>query len=460
MTVIRLANAWTFRNESMHHFFAKFLFLIAGIALLATPSMAAPEVRIGWSVVDITPDGPVKMRGNLFSTGVMDPVTATILALESGDGEQAVMISCDLLRITDGNRYAANMRDKVRGLVMAQVPELRGEQIVLMATHTHVAPSVTASPEYNEFASERIANAVVEAWKVRKVGGVSFGLGHAVVGHNRIATYADGTSHMSGSFQKGSTSNEDFRHIEGFEDHSVNLLYTWDRQKKLTGVIVNLACPAQVQRGDKLSADYWHEVRELLAKDLGAEVHVLPQLSAAGDIATTVMVERKAEKRMQELRFPDAGDERLQRRMQIARRIAATVVDVLPVAKLEIDTAPLLMHSMARLDLRLGFPEAAPDAAVFPIEVHAIRLGDVAFVTNPFELYLDYGTRIKGRSPAVQTFVAQLAGSASYLPTERAVRHGGYGAIEKTCVVGPAAGEQIVSASLELLQSLWEADAE
>jgi len=440
----------------MHSLFTKLFYLISGILLIANHAIAANEIRIGWAGVDITPDGPVKMRGGLFSTGVMDPVTATVVAFDSGAGEQVVMISCDLLRITDGNRYEANMRDKVRALVTAQVPELCDEKIVIMATHTHVAPSVTASPEYNEFASECIANAVVEAWTTRQAGGVSFGLGHAVVGHNRIATYADGTSHMTGRFQKGSTSNGKFSHIEGFEDHSVNLLYTWDEDNKLTGVIVNLACPAQVQRGSELSADYWHEVRQLLAEDLGPEVHLLPQLSAAGDIATTVMVERKAEQRMQALRFPDAGDERMQRRMQIARRIAATVSDVLPVAKLEIDRQPELKHSMAKLDLRQGFPEAGPDAAAYPIEVHAIRLGDVAFVTNPFELYLDYGTRIKGRSPAVQTFVAQLAGSASYLPTERAVRHGGYGAIEKTCVVGPAAGEQIVSASLELLQNLWE----
>lgn len=74
---------------------------------------------------------------------------------------------------------------------------------------------------------------------------------------------------------------------------------------------------------------------------------------------------------------------------------------------------------------------------MFPIEIHAVRLGDVAIVTNPIEPYLDYGIRMKGRSPAVQTFVVELAGSASYLPTERAVRRGGYGAIAKTSVVGP-----------------------
>jgi len=47
-----------------------------------------------------------------------------------------------------------------------------------------------------------------------------------------------------------------------------------------------------------------------------------------------------------------------------------------------------------------------------PVEVHVIRLGDMAIATNRFELYLDFGIRIKARSKAVQTFVVQLAGQA------------------------------------------------
>jgi len=47
-----------------------------------------------------------------------------------------------------------------------------------------------------------------------------------------------------------------------------------------------------------------------------------------------------------------------------------------------------------------------------PVEVHVIRLGDMAIASNRFELYLDFGIRIKARCPAVQTFVVQLAGQA------------------------------------------------
>jgi hypothetical protein len=43
-----------------------------------------------------------------------------------------------------------------------------------------------------------------------------------------------------------------------------------------------------------------------------------------------------------------------------------------------------------------------------PVEVHVIRLGDMVIATNRFELYLDFGIRVKARSPAVQTFVVPV----------------------------------------------------
>ncbi len=42
------------------------------------------------------------------------------------------------------------------------------------------------------------------------------------------------------------------------------------------------------------------------------------------------------------------------------------------------------------------------------IEIHVVKLGDIAFCTNPFELYIDYQHRIQARSPYTQTFIIQL----------------------------------------------------
>jgi len=91
----------------------------------------------------------------------------------------------------------------------------------------------------------------------------------------------------------------------------------------------------------------------------------------------------------------------------------------------------------------------------YPMELHAVRLGDVAIATNSFELYTDYGIQIKARSPALQTFVIQLAGEGTYLPTERAARGGGYGAVPQSNSVGPEGGQVLVERTVEAIRALW-----
>jgi hypothetical protein len=87
--------------------------------------------------------------------------------------------------------------------------------------------------------------------------------------------------------------------------------------------------------------------------------------------------------------------------------------------------------------------------------LHSLRLGDVAIVTNTFGLYTDYGVQMKARSPAVQTFVIQLTGSGGYLPSARAVRGGGYGAVIQSSRIGPEGGQVLVERTLEAIKALW-----
>ena len=83
-------------------------------------------------------------------------------------------------------------------------------------------------------------------------------------------------------------------------------------------------------------------------------------------------------------------------------------------------------------------------------EVHTIRLGNIAFATNPFELFLNYGNQIKARSRAEQTFLIQLAnGGEGYLPTEKAEKGGHYSAFVSSGQVGHQGGEQLVRQTLE-----------
>ena len=90
----------------------------------------------------------------------------------------------------------------------------------------------------------------------------------------------------------------------------------------------------------------------------------------------------------------------------------------------------------------------------YPTEVHALQIGDVALATNQFELYLDYGLRIKARSPFIQTFIVQLSGSGTYLPTEKGMKGAGYSASAYDNIVGPEGGRQLVEGTLSMLNRL------
>ena len=82
--------------------------------------------------------------------------------------------------------------------------------------------------------------------------------------------------------------------------------------------------------------------------------------------------------------------------------------------------------------------------------------GTVAFATNPFELFLDFGNQIKARSYAEQTFLVQLAGgSEGYLPTEKAEKGGHYSAFIASGLVGHVGGEQLVRETLKNINRLF-----
>jgi len=93
-------------------------------------------------------------------------------------------------------------------------------------------------------------------------------------------------------------------------------------------------------------------------------------------------------------------------------------------------------------------------SSAYPTEVHALQIGDVALATNQFELYLDYGLRIKARSPFMQTFIVQLSGSGTYLPTEKGVQGAGYSASAYDNIVGPEGGRQLVEETLKMLNRM------
>ncbi len=464
-------------------------------AVLTTANLTAAELWIGAATTSITPDQPIALDGHRalrISNKVESPVTATALALESREKgkvlDQAIMVSCDLVAIRDG------VLEKVRGRVKSQLPDFDINKLFLNATHTHNAPVTlegryTLPPEgnmkpvqYVEFLATKVGAAIVESWRKRCVGKVGWGQGQAVIAQNRRAVYADGTAKMYGA-----TNTKDFRGMEGYEDHSLDVLFFWDQKDQLIATAINVPCPSQdAEGGLAIHADFWHPVREALRQRHGKDLCVLGWAGAGGDQTSRPQYGKAADERMRKLR----GLTRLE---EVARRLVNGWEDVYEVACKDIRRDTVLRHCVQQIELphrkvtEAEVAEAREGAAKyakipaqrwnyrwhqtvveryeaqkagtegpFKMELHVLRLGDVAIATNCFELFTDYGVQMKARSPAVQTFVIQLVCSGGYLPTERAVRGGGYSAVIQSSRVGPEGGQMLVDHTVRAIEELWK----
>lgn len=473
-----------------------------GVIVLALAAAAsacqyafAEQLWIGTATVDITPDRPVALDGQRhvrIAHKAATPITATALAIEARREDKAtdmaIVVSCDIVTIRHG------ILDMVRQKVAGRLPDIDGRKIFLCATHTHTAPvteegryalpaeGIMQPREYAEWMTDRIAEAIIGSWQGRKPATVSWGQGQAVVARNRRAVYADGRAVMYGR-----TNVPEFRGLESTEDHDLEVLFVWDGENRLMATAINIACPAQEVEGlSVIHADFWHPVRQLLRERFGPDLAVVAMTGAGGDVTPHLMYGHKADERARKLRGVD-------RLGEIARRIVRGWEEALEVAEKDIREEVVFRHIVdaIKLPYRRITPEEAAQAAAeaakyadnpaerwnylwhrrvvdrferqqagveeyFVMELHAIRLGEVALVTNPFELYTDYGIQIKARSPAEQTFVITLTGNGGYLPTERAVRGGGYGAVPQSTPVGPEGGQVLVDATIEALKRLWE----
>ncbi|MFA6569478.1 MAG: hypothetical protein WCS96_14805 [Victivallales bacterium] len=447
-------------------------------------------------------------------------VTALAISTEGGNDAESsfIWVSCDTVGIPDS--VLAMSRKKlgkiakdfpVQNLILnaththtAPAPD--------GGLHPPVPEGVMKPGEYAEFFSDKVAEAAAESWNRRKHGFIAWGMGYAQIGHGRRAVYFDDLSKRPDSCELpgmkteknarmyGNTCDDEFDCIEGYADHSTHFLFTFDGSKKLTGAVINIACTAQETEGlEEISADFWHETRTALRKQYGEKLFVLPQSSAAGGLSPHLMFNKKARQRMLELKG-------ISSRQEIANRIKAAFDDVFPWASKDMKDNVEVRHLSETIGLprrmiteeeylkvKKGLselekipPSKAKDAdarlredsVVFArksrcrrilqryeeqktdknleMELHVIRLGDIVFATNAFELFTDYGIRMQARSPATQTFVVQLCGKGGYLPTRLAEKGESYSACIYCNEVGYEGGDVLVEETVKRINTMWK----
>ena len=437
------------------------------------------------------------------------------LAMKQGN-EHVLMGAID--NVTGWQPFIDRVRARVKELVPEIAPErifmgsihthsapaIRPSGTPRAAEMERKQPDVWGPNEYSDFALDLVANAYVAAWRGRKPGRVCRAFGHARVGHCRLARYADGSTEMYGD-----TNRPDFAGMLEGEDDGVEMLFTVDAAGRKTGLVLNVACPSQVMEANyQVSSDFAGATREKLKSAYGNDFHMLYQIGAAGCQSPRDLVRRGRTE-------PDGWhDDMVQ---LISDRLVKCVKDACPgavstdaVLKYENCSVTLPMrrvtpaqvaaakkeleelqrkwpgtsawddflaqvhanekkggpgpydsklHPYAVMDVdKAVLKRAAEQDEVkdLTIEMHVTRIGDVAFVTCPFELYLAYGQVIKARSAAAQTFVVTKCGSSGYLPTLASENSVGYSGGINVGKIGHEGGYRLCDIAVERINAMFK----
>ena len=490
------------------------------------------KLKFGWSEVSIVPEGKkINLAGQFYeriTDEVRDPICITALAIESED--VAIFCSCDL----ESTSYT--LLCAVRE-ILKKVDAFPYDKVIVNAIHSHTSISYTnysdaygstlsvldqyipKDVDYEEFTgavsgdlfdgeaafdfiAQKIAEAAILAFNNLKAGKYAPGFGRAAVGMCRRVCYDDGSAKMWGD-----TNFANFTELEGGNDSGIEMLFITDENEKLTGVVANLACPAQtLEHRSIISADFWGDVKKNLRAKFGADVYLLPLCAPAGDQCPRDMIrwvepespindpniirENVPYRRADPSMFDIKGCVRAARRitdeiLYAYEDIEAYISDAefvhkvialdMPVRRVTIeekdraleaietffanhkgsltfkDTAAMHVHAgtVTRYDIQ-------QTVNTDEIEMHVLKLGDVAFATCPYELFLDYGNRIRSRSLAAQTFLVQLCcGNKGYLPTEKAEKGGHYSAYVSSGVSGHEGGDLLVRKTLTEINKMF-----
>ncbi len=456
---------------------------------------------VGFGEGDITPRGCVALRGQYhvrLTEEVREPIKAVAVAMEA-NGQRAFWAACDLCGIS------ANQEREVYEALAGRIPGLRPEELIFSATHIHTGPylenavlSLNGRQSDEEGAMKAddcraatvkgIADAILTAYGNRRESYAETAVARVRTGVNRRMRYADNANVMYGDVTR-----PDFLGSESRDGGPVQLMYVYAADGGLTGVIASVPCTAQVVENKYyITPDYWGAVRREVRAALG-EVPVLGLVGAAGDLSPHLMIGLTAG-------APNSRDE--DGKEELGRRIAAQIVArrarplarydggdfahlcrtvTLPFWKSTAEQYRQAQEYLASLQKIYGEPLDYEDMRsrgfrenllysralawieryempeeTFSFPVHALRVGRAAFITSPFELFIEYADRMRAALRGVQLFDAELTGQDwGYLATRRAVAGGGYSAMIFSGCTGPEGGEILVRESVEALRFLF-----
>lgn len=436
-------------------------------------------LRAGAAWRDISPVKPVALYGyphvERISTGIHDPLLATVLVL--GNGRQTVvMASLDLLMIEPP--FARELRRAVADALA--IPEAG---VLIGCTHTHSGPvtsrlvawsgdATIPDPDdaYLEFVKRQTVAAAVAAAETATPAELQWTRADATgVGGNRLSR-------------------------DGLTDTECGILAVRDAQTRAmraVSLIYGMHPTVLHEDSTLVSSDFPHFTRLHLKECLGEAVTVLYHTAPAGNQSPRYYVSgqtfAEAERLGRKLGAAVAGAlhglaadqwtsnpclNAALREVELPRRALSPLAD----ARLLLDEyrstyERLKAAGAPRPEVRtaecavfgaegmVGLAEAAARGEIdrllsryAPIEVQWLRIGEANVVGLPGECFVEYSLAIK-RGAGARTFVISLVNGElqGYIVTPEVLAAGGYEATN--AVFAPEAGMVLVKAAVNLVRS-------
>lgn len=469
-------------------------FLALALSVPFAPAQDSKGLMAGTGVYDISPTvKPFQLRSGK-SELVHDPLHVRAVAFQNGEGRAVIAL-------VDAIGVGRDWTDEAKATV-AERTGWKPEEMLVSGTHTHTAPKGgDTSPgriAYEELRKEGIVEALTKAIESLQPARVGFASDEEPTEvFNRRWYLEEGTMPKNplGGYDKVKM-NPGYKGLvkpAGPVDPEVAVIDVRTRNGRPLGLIANYALhyvggvPKKIDENGReigmASADYFGEFARIMPYRVAGSnppdnFVAMMTNGTSGDINNIdfyrnrpprapfeqirVVARKTADAAYRAVKKIEDHDES----PIVAMRQRLVHLNYRKPSEDEIERALALMKlsvqerneinkrtsSVAMNTLRYSEPEMEKSEEVI---IQAVRIGDQAIVSMPFEVLVEIGLEIKEKSPFPHTMIIELAnGGYGYLPPPNQHELGGYETWLGTCRFEPQSSVILTKNLLEMLEEL------
>ena len=387
----------------------------------------------GAAKVNITPSTPMRMSGYGGRTepfkGVHDSLYVTATVFSDG-ANMAAIITADLIG------FSHDFCNATIGKIESDLG-IKKDLIMLSANHNHGGPvnktyANKAEPDIEKYVNsvqEKILSAVRQANLNLKPAMIGLGVGECKMNINRRAQFADGNVWLG-------------RNPDGPCDHDLAVVRIDDMNRNPIAIHVNWPChgTASGQENYLITGDWPGLAARYIEKEFEKEIVVPVTAGASADI-NPIYGPNDNFNEIESIGML-VGEEVLRVASTIQTHHGGTI-----------EGTKMKVMANGKKPFETRAPNQKLESAdKVPINLSALKIGNIIFAGVSGELFTEIGMRIKEESPFKNTvIITHCDGASGYLCTNQAYPEGGYEAMVSRVMPGT---EYLISDNLkEMIRS-------